>query len=449
MCAGRLCIMGEILPVVAVVLVFALVILIHEAGHMLFAKLAGVDVTDFAIGFGPSLISREWRGTRYHICAFPLGGFVNIAGLDPDDPITERSFRTTKTWWKLCILAGGSLGNILLGIVLIFVLSFIGFPRSVVIVEGVVVGSPAAEAGLLPGDVVEQADGKRIYDSLSLSNMIRDAAARQEPIELIIDRRGGKFSRILTPRVFTARQDGKDVIYNEGKPSLGITNMQAVMVTRQADLVLPNSKAADAGIRPGDMVLSVGGQNVEFGSDIYYLVDPDGKGLQKPTPMTVERAGKRFEIMLPAGTNLNNFGVLFHSELERLPFKETIVRAVRTVYITTILFVSQMKLLASKEGAEMISGPLGIVSLIAQSSRTGLYNLIQIAMIITLNLGIMNLLPIPALDGGHIFFVFLRSLGLRINSRREATMHKVGFMVLITFILLITFRDALGLWKMR
>jgi regulator of sigma E protease len=97
----------------------------------------------------------------------------------------------------------------------------------------------------------------------------------------------------------------------------------------------------------------------------------------------------------------------------------------------------------------MISGPLGIVSLIAQSSRTGLYNLIQIAMIITLNLGIMNLLPIPALDGGHIFFVFLRSLGLRINSRREATMHKVGFMVLITFILLITFRDALGLWKMR
>jgi regulator of sigma E protease len=441
--------MGEILPIIAVVLVFALVILIHEAGHMMFAKLAGVDVIDFAIGFGPSIVSWERRGTRYHICAFPLGGFVNIAGMDPDDPITEHSYKSAKLWWKLLILAGGSLGNVILGIVLIFVLSFIGFPRTVVIVQGVIVGSPAAEAGLLPGDIVQLADGKRVFDSYTLSRMIGDAASRQEPIDLTIDRRGALFSRIMTPRVFQAKLDGKEALYNEGKPSLGIVNMQATLITRKADLVMPNSKAAEAGMRPGDIVTSVGGENVQFGTDIYYLVDPDGKGLQKPTPVVVERNGKTIELTLPAGTSLNTFGVLFHTELERLPFGQTIVRAVRTVYVTTALFVYQFRMLATKEGAEMLSGPLGIVSIIAQSSRTGLYNLVQIAMIITLNLGVMNLLPIPALDGGHIFFELLGSIGARVNPRRVALIHKLGFTFLILLILLITFHDALGIWKMR
>jgi regulator of sigma E protease len=106
-------------------------------------------------------------------------------------------------------------------------------------------------------------------------------------------------------------------------------------------------------------------------------------------------------------------------------------------------------MLATKEGAEMLSGPLGIVSIIAQSSRTGLYNLVQIAMIITLNLGVMNLLPIPALDGGHIFFELLGSIGARVNPRRVALIHKLGFTFLILLILLITFHDALGIWKMR
>ncbi len=441
--------MQEILPIIAVVFVFALVIIIHEAGHMLFAKLAGVDVTDFAIGFGPALLTKEWRGTRYHICAFPLGGFVRVAGMDPDDPITERSYQSARTWWKLLILAGGSMGNFVLAVVLIFVLSFIGFPRQFVMVQSLVVGGPAYEAGIQPGDIVERANGRRIYDSYMLSSIIREAAIAGQPVTLTLDRRDTIFDRIVTPRAFTVKQDGKEVPYNEGKPSLGILNMQAVMITRQADLVVPNSKGADAGMRPGDIVVSVGSEEVQFGTDVYFLIDPEGKGLPEPTPIVVERNGARIELLLPAGTNLNTFGVLFRSELERLPFGETIVRAVRTVYVTTVLFVTQLKILATKEGAEMVSGPLGIVNLIAQSSRTGFYNLIQIAMIITLNLGLMNLLPIPALDGGHIFFVLLKSIGIRINPKREAIAHKLGFALLISLILLITFRDALGWLKMR
>jgi regulator of sigma E protease len=440
--------MGEILPVIAVVLVFALVILIHEAGHMMFAKLAKVEVTDFALGFGPSLFSREWHGTRYHICAFPLGGYVRVSGMDPDDPITNNSYQSARPWWKLLILAGGSMGNFVLAVVLIFILSFIGFPRQIVMVQGLVVGGPAAGSGIQPGDIVERANGKRIYDSYTLSSIIHEAAASGGQLTLTLDRRGIIIDRDVTPRAFNVKDNGKDVPYNEGKPSIGILNIQAVMVTRSADLVMPNSKAADAGMHPGDVVVSVGGEAVQFGTDVYYLIDPEGKGLAKPTPIVVERAGKSITLTLPAGTNLNTFGVLFHSELERLPIGETIIRALRTVYVTSALFITQLKVIATKEGAEMISGPLGIVNIIAQSSRTGIYNLIQIAMIITLNLGLMNLLPIPALDGGHIFFVLLSTVGIRVSPRGEAMAHKIGFALLISLILLITFRDALGWFKM-
>lgn len=414
----------------------------------MFAKLAGVEVTDFALGFGPSLYSREWHGTRYHICAFPLGGYVRVSGMDPDDPITNNSYQSTRTWWKLLILAGGSMGNLLLGIVLIFVLSFIGFPRQVVIVRGVIVGSPAAEAGLLPGDIVKEVDGKRVIDSYALSRMISDAAKQQKPIDLTIDRRGSVFSQQITPRVFSAKQDGKETPFNEGKPSLGIENLQATMIPPVTTMVTLNSEAAKAGIRPGDIIKSVGGENVQFGSDVWYLVDPDGKGLKKPTEVVFERNGEILKGTFPTGTNINSLGLAFHADLERLPFGETVVRALRTVYITAALFVYQFKLLATREGAEMVSGPVGIVNLIAQASRAGLYDLVQIAMIITFSLGVMNLLPIPALDGGHIFFVLLSTIGIRFSPRREAMIHKVGFMLLITLILLISFRDALGWFKM-
>ena len=213
-------------------------------------------------------------------------------------------------------------------------------------------------------------------------------------------------------------------------------------------LVTSNSAAANAGIKPGDRIISVSGNEVVLGTDVYFLIDPEGEGAPEPVDVVLERDGKRLTVTVPEGTTIASLGVVFDMELERLPFKETIARAMQNVYYTTIAFISQLRLLATAEGAKMVAGPLGIAELISQSFSAGPYYVIMITMVITLNLGLLNLFPIPALDGGHILFLFLNSIGLRIDKRKEALAHKVGFVVLISLILLITFRDALGLSRL-
>ncbi len=440
--------MHTVLLILVVVIVLGLVIFVHEAGHLLFAKLARVDVLDFALGFGPSLVSAEWRGTRYHICAFPIGGFVRIAGMEPDDPLTENSFRAKHPLLRFLILAGGSLGNIVLAVVLIFVLSFIGFPKSVVLVRGVVTEGPAAEMDIRAGDIIEKVDGQRITDSQSLADRIREASAQNRPVTITLDRRGEILTREVVPRIFTVEEDGEQVPYNEGRPSLGVMNMQVNKITPLTALVTSNSVAALSGIKPGDRIIAVGENEVLLGTDVYFLIDPEGEGSLEPVEVTLERDEERLTVTVPEGTTLASLGIIFHMELEKLPVKETVVRALRNVFYTTIAFVYQLRLLATAEGAKMVSGPLGIAELISQSFSAGPYYLIMITMVITLNLGVLNLFPIPALDGGHILFLFLNTIGIRIDKRKEALAHKVGFVILISLILLITFRDALGLSRL-
>jgi len=434
----------NLLGVAAVVVVFALVIFIHEAGHMIAAKLAGVEVTDFALGFGKSLLSREWRGTRYHLCVVPLGGYVKIAGMDPNDPVTEHSFKSKHPLVRLAILAGGAFGNFVLAVVLIFVLAFIGFPKSLIVVQAVVPEGPAAEAGVEPGDIIYSIEGRRITDTYTLMRSVSRAAKNRKPLDITFERRGQSYTLSIAPRSFDYEQDGKTVPYNGGKPSLGVINSQIMMVTPEIDLLLPNSKGAEAGLKPGDIVTAIDGEPVNLGTDVwFYLARNEGK-LKEPLTISVRRDGEAQSISIPPDTTLNSLGVLFHSELERLPFGQTISRAAYSVYTTTVAFVLQLRLLTTKEGAEMISGPVGIVNLIHQAARTGAYNLVMIAMVITLNLGLLNLLPLPALDGGRIVFVLLGMVGFRISTAREELVHTIGFVVLISLILLITFRDVIG-----
>jgi regulator of sigma E protease len=434
----------NLLGVVAVIVVLALVIFIHEAGHMIAAKLARVEVTDFALGFGKSLVSREWRGTRYHLCLFPLGGYVKITVMDPNDPVTENSFKSKHPLVRFAILAGGALGNFVLAVILIFVLAFIGFPKSLVVVQGVVPVGPAAQAGVEPGDTIYSIGGRRITDSYALMRSVSSAARAGHPLDITFERRGEKYTRSIAPRSFNFEQDGKTVPYNSGKPSLGVINTQITMVTPAIDLVMPNSKGAEAGLKPGDTVTAINGEPITLGTDVwFYLARNEGK-LEGPVSLIVQRGDETQLVTVPPDTTLNTLGVLFHTELERLPVAQTVERAVYSVYATTVAFVMQLRLLATKEGAEMVSGPVGIVNLIHQAARTGAYNLIMIAMVITLNLGLINLLPLPALDGGRIVFVLLGMAGLRISTAREELVHAIGFVVLISLILLITFRDIIG-----
>jgi len=435
-----------LLPTIAILAVLAVVIIIHEAGHMLAAKMCGVPVSDFSVGFGPSLVSWEWHGTRYHISAFPIGGYVKVAGMEPDEPLTPNSFKVRPWWQKVFILAAGALGNFVLAVILIFVLSFIGFPRQAVLVQAVIPGGPAAEAGFEPGDVVYTVNGQRVKDQFTLRRAIMSAEGRE--MTFVLERRGEKVEKQVIPRSFEyVNAEGQTVPYNEGAPSIGVMHAIVILVLPKVQIVLPNSEAAKAGIKPGDVITAVNDKPVTLGSDLYYLVSGEA-GSPSPLKLALSRGGKKLTVELPSGTTINSLGILFASELERLPFLQTVTRALEAVYTTTVLFIQGLGQLATKQGLEMVSGPVGIGAIIAQSAKSGIYTLIQIAMVITLNLGLLNLLPIPALDGGRIVFVALGLVGIRISERKEAMAHTVGLVFLLSLILLITFRDLMGMLRL-
>jgi len=465
----------NIYPIIALVIVFALVVLVHEFGHMLFALASKVEVTDFALGLGPSLFSKELGGTRYHVCALPLGGFVKIAGMEPEDTTdSPRSYRTKKPITKIAILSAGSLFNFLLGVILIFALAFIGFPREVVLVRGVVKGSPAEEAGFQPGDVIYTINGERLKDEFSLRRAVSQAEGRR--MVFVVERLGKPLQLEVTPRSFDVPdENGNLVPYNEGKPSIGIMHTVEALITTKVEVVVPNSDAVKAGIKPGDEILEVDRKQIALGSDLYFYIalrkenesalqgkQKEGsgglaRGSQAPKDLMVKkpdisiklrRGDKIISTFLPAETSVNSLGILFKSELERLPFGETVKRALKNVYVTTALLVENLRLLGTKEGFQLLSGPVAIGSIIAQSAKSGIYTLIQIAMVITVNLGLINLFPIPPLDGGRVFFVLLEMVGLNIQEKKRHIADLVGMAFLISLIILLTFRDVLGLIRM-
>jgi regulator of sigma E protease len=477
-----------ILSFFAIVFVFGVIVLVHEWGHMTAAKLSGVSVPDFAIGMGPSLWSRWWRGTKYHICAFPIGGFVRIAGLEGDDALAStkleietkrdaveltdqidvdpeasvellayreragkwRTWRDINGWQKAFILIGGPLMNFLLALVIIFAMGAIGFPQNAVLIADVTAGSPAEVAGLKPGDLVTEIGGQRVTNSRQFAAIVH--AHRNQPLNLTVQRGGETLPITATPDVMAG--------YNGGKVSIGISMTDQGYLTNEIGLIQPKSLAdkrlqTEGGqqirLGVGDKVTAIDGEPLNNGLDLITkmaAVDENGLVL-KPADhdfiLSVEkRNGEQHEIKVPKETSIITLGIQFKPQLQKLPWRESFARSLEDSKIYMLSMVWGMKMLFTKEGAKSISGPVGIVRMIGQSAQSGWHTFLFVFMLINLNLGIMNLLPVPALDGGRLVFVALNGLGVRINEKREALVHAMGMVLLLSLIGLVTLTDVLA-----
>lgn len=461
---------GGLFSFAAIIVVFGIIVLVHEWGHMMAAKLCGVAVPDFALGMGPSLFSRFYRGTRYHICALPIGGFVQIAGLT-DDPLNKQDGaavatikpehtdggRLSKTWqdingWqKAFILVAGVAMNFLLAFVLMIVQgSAVGFPNKQVTIAGVEPGMPAAAAGLRPGDVVLAINGEELTELSAFSRIV--AQNPQTPLELRLRR--GEQELTLSA---TAASNPE---YNHGKPSLGVSLDYIGELTNRISTVMLHSQASKAGIQRGERIVAVNGEEVHSGLPVvqalpYFdaqlrAVDGSGalipEGGGTPVALTVaSRKGEQREVILPGDTTMVTLGLQFTTRLERVPPGAAIVRSAREGIEMMGLLLGSLKLLFTKTGAESIAGPIGIFSILGQTAQTDLYNFLLWVIIINVNLGVINLLPLPALDGGRLVFVALAGIGLRISEKREALVHAAGMVLLLGFMLLISIRDIGGI----
>lgn len=487
--------MAFIISFIAVVFVFGLIVFVHELGHMLAAKACGNAVPSFAIGMGPSLVSFRGGDTRYHICMFPIGGFVTVAGLDSeDDPAIapERKWSARNGWQKALILVAGVAMNFLLAFVTMLVMGMAGFPQNVVRVAEVMPGSPGQLAGLKLGDIITAVDGRRFIGSRQFTAIIR--ANNNKQLTLTLYRDGKEQQLPATPQVMQG--------YNSGHPSLGLALAEDMYSTTEISLVQPKTVGDELRLGVGDRLVSINGLELANGWDLLRALpsfDPkslqavDAKGNQipkgggQPIKLIIERpssatgftfnaqgiavdsSGKplqargtldnqpprlissaggksRIEYTLPGDTTAISLGVLCKPELLRLPFAQSIQRSVQDGAGMMLGMLYGFKLMFTEQGAKSISGPVGIVKMIGQSARSDWYTFLQIILLINLNLAVLNLLPLPALDGGRLVFVALAGIGLRVSEKREALVHAIGMVVLLCLIGLVTFTDVLALF---
>ena len=451
-----------LLSVIAVVLVFSLLVAVHELGHMVAAKLCGVAVPDFSIGMGPRLFGFKRGETEYNLRLFPFGGFCAMAGMG-DDPAdapgakidsvgypTHMLFEHKTGWQKAFILVAGPLMNIVMAVVIMLSMVFVGFPVNAVVVQSVEPGSPAAEAGLTPGDWVQQIDGEKVSDTTEFAGIIRRSA--DKPLAMVVQRGEEPVNLTVTPRV-------RDVEgYEDGQASIGVS-YGPVFITTRVSLVQPKTVAYSSGLKIGDEVTHLNGERIYNGFELWFglaAFDPDtlepvdaaGNPLPEDVPpveLTVLRGGESFDISIPGDTTFISLGLQFHPVLEKLPPGQAIMRSLEDSAAMMVGILGAFKMLFTKAGAQAVSGPVGIMSMIGQSAQSGWYTFLQIVIIISFHLAVLNLLPLPALDGGRLVFIGLKGIGIRISQEREGWIHTVGFFMLIGLIVLVSVVDVASL----
>jgi len=335
----------------ASVLVFGMLIFFHELGHFTIAKLVGIKVHEFSMGFGPRLLGFKRGDTNYNLRLFPLGGFVRMAGMDPEEEEVDegKGFSEKPVLQRISVISAGPLMNfVLAALLLASIFVFQGLPIAGTEIERVLSGRPADEAGLEPGDRIVAINGKPVERREQVIGII--SSNPENEIELTVERDGVNLTRKVVPE---AREDGQGWI------------------------------------------------------GIYF----EPLKFEKQNPISAVALGAKY-----------------------------------TVQVTVLIIDFIGKMIFGEVPADL-GGPVRVVYEINRAAELGFVNLLQLAAFLSINLGLFNLFPIPALDGSRIVFLILEWIrGKPVDPAKENFIHLVGFGVLLMLIVFITYNDVLQLF---
>ena len=421
--------MNGILSFVVILLVL---VIVHELGHFTVAKLAKVKVLEFGVGFPPRVFSRQWGGTVYSLNLFPIGGFVRMVG--EEDPTDPASLAGRSAAVRLAVMAAGSAMNALLPLLLftvVFMLPQDAIVTRVAVLE-VAPGSPAEGAGVAPGDVITHADGRRLDNSFELQAAVQRRLGADTT--WTIDRGG----RTIEIRIAEAR-----IAPPEGQGATGILLADGRITVAS---VASGSPASRAGLLPGDLLLRVGRSGVVSDGATQAALDAwieETPG--EPVPIIVLRGGTL--TTLTAEPEAGALGGLTLDVRPTEPRSEPVWRAVpmsfRQTWDVLVIFRNEISRIAAGASSLDLVGPVGIAQITTEIAGAGLGSLITWTALLSINLAIVNMLPIPALDGGRIMFVLIELArgGRRLAPEKERIAHMVGFAILISAIVAVSIGD--------
>lgn len=448
--------------IVSFVVVIGILILIHELGHFFVARWTGVGVERFSIGFGPVLL--RWRGkeTEYVLSAIPMGGYVKMMGEEnpleggaaiPFDP--KKAFALKPLWARfLIVFAGPGMNFVLAAVIFAAVLATVGRPVWPAAVGKVTQGSPAAAAGLRTGDVVTAVDGRPVSYWEDLERAVAESDGR--PLTLQVRRGDETQAATLTPR----RKSVTDPIFKEPRDVWDIgTGPQLIP---QISSVAADSPAARAGIAAGDVVVAVAGQPVYTPEE---LVEAIRSRPGQPFDVTVERDGKQLSLSVtpeatkeksPTGeeTVVGKIQAGIATKAVRFEAYNPVVavgHGVERTWDMTVLTVKGLwKLVSRQIDSSNIGGPIQIATEAGRQAKEGVGSLALFTAIISVNLAVLNLLPVPMLDGGHLFFFVIEAvMGRPLSVKKREAAQQLGFVLLMLLMVYALWNDLNRLGAFR
>jgi regulator of sigma E protease len=423
---------------VAIIIVLFVVALfvamcLHELGHFSAAKRAGVKVEEFGIGIPPRLFGIKRGETTYSVNAIPIGAFVKAAG--ENDPAVPRSLAGKGPWTRLGIYAAGPAVNILLAFLLLSV--FLALPVSFVagnglMVHSVAVNSSAEEAGIRPGDIILEVEGQPVHRWGDVQDIVNSVEEGTE-ITLLLQRNGQEISTTVKPKF---------------DPELQRRIIGVLLCWNRMSQVQEGSPAYEAGIRTGDTILSINEQAVYSDESMWRVLRSVAEG--ETINLILLRGGNvtAASLINVAYETLPGAELQWvqgtHIEQERLPVWKAVYSGARYVVYMPVLIIQAVPLMIESPDLALV-GPIGAGQLTVEVVRSsGFSNILFMAAVISLGLGIFNLFPIPPLDGGGMLVALIEGFrhGKRLSARTVRLAHYIGTGLLIAVMVLVTFSDV-------
>src|SRR5215469_331583 len=434
--------------VIQLAIVLGIMVLVHEFGHFAVAKLCGIRVEVFSIGFGKRLFGYRKGDTDYRISVLPLGGYVKMAGDNPGEAPTgdPGEFNAHPRWQRILVALAGPVANFILALGLMTGVSMLHnevqeYLSGPAYTDYIATNAPASHTGIRSGDTVVH------YDTVE--NPTWDEVATRSLLNI---NQNVAFSYIhdgqrIDTKLFVESKGGTD---NFSLDRLGlIPKMQNIPV--QVDSLEPNMPSARAGLKSGDKIVSIDGLQLHsVPAPLGYMQDQAGK----PASLVIDRGGKTFPLQITpeladVGDGTKDYRLGFHPvqppvKVERLPFDKAVKSSWEFNKKGSLLIVEVLKRMFTRHvSVRSLSGPIGIGQQIHQAaSMPGWTPLIGLMAYISLNLGIFNLLPVPILDGGMILFLLVESVLRRdLNQQLKERVYQIAFVGILVFAAMVIFND--------
>lgn len=426
--------LSKLLNILVAIIIFSVIVVFHELGHFLLAKKNGIEVTEFSLGMGPRLLSTVKGNTRYSLKLFPIGGSCMMVGEDGEED-GPGSFGHASVWGRISVVAAGPIFNFILAFVFALVItSVMGYdPPKVLSVEE---NSPAEEAGLQVGDIITSFQGKHISIGRDISLYESLYGMQQDQIKMTVKRDGKKIDLN-----FKAASEKKYMLgfsyVPDGEPEITEVFVDGAMMK--------------AGVLAGDVITAVDGTKVSTGEELQTYLGEHPLG-ENAVTITVSRDGKEKEFTVqPTVRTQVSTGFVYNLYREKTNFFGVLkYSAVEVRYWISSTIDSLGLLIKGTFRVNDLSGPVGIVDAIGSSveeakSEGTVVMWMQMfywAILLYANLGVMNLLPLPALDGGRLVFLLIEAVTKKkVNPNIEGMIHFAGFVLLMALMVFVFMND--------